>query len=303
MNPSVRGIRAGLLRPAAVAVLSLAAVSWWLSVGRMHGMDAAPGVDLGALDWFAATWLLMMAAMMLPAIAPTVAAECFPEHVRGASPGRWLVAAAFVCGYLVVWGLAGTAAYLVLEAGRDLAGGTLAWHRGGEWLSAAVLAIAAAYQLTPAKRRWLAQCRAPLISSAGTPAGGPGVGARAGLRVGAVCLACSWALMAALFALGPMSLVWMAVVATLVAAERLAPRPSPGRIASAAVLLALAVGVAAAPGSVPGLTVPGDPAGAGMMRMSTGAAHRPRPGGSYRLASRARVSAPSIKPKSRSATS
>jgi lysylphosphatidylglycerol synthetase-like protein (DUF2156 family) len=66
--------------------------------------------------------------------------------------------------------------------------------------------------------------------------------------------------MAALFALGAMSLVWMGLVAALVAAERLSSWVSPARIAVAVILLALAAGVAVAPGSVPGLTVPGHPA-------------------------------------------
>ena len=70
----------------------------------------------------------------------------------------------------------------------------------------------------------------------------------AGLR----CLASSWALMAVLFALGAMSLVWMGVVAVLIIAERLAPLTWPARGAAAGVLLMLAVAVAAVPGALPG---------------------------------------------------
>lgn len=269
MGPSVQARRGALLRPAAVAVLSLAALSWWLSVGRMQGMDAGPSVGLGTLGWFATTWLLMMAAMMLPAIAPAVAAQCFPERGRVASPRPVLVAAAFVASYLAVWALAGAVAYLVLRAGRVVAGGAFAWHSGGQWLAAAVLAAAAAYQLTATKRRWLAACRAPLTRPDGEPVGEPGQGARAGLGAGVRCLASSWALMAVLFALGAMSLVWMAMVAALIAAERLSPLTSAARIAAAGVLVVLAVGVAVAPGSVPGLTVPGSPASQrAMARMS-----------------------------------
>jgi predicted metal-binding membrane protein len=270
MTPTVRAHRSGLAHPAAIGILSLAAVSWWLSVGRMHNMDAGPGVALGALGWFAATWLLMMAAMMLPVVAPAIAAECFPARTRAASPRRVLVAAAFVAGYLAVWAVAGAAAYLVLRAGRLLVGGAFEWHRSGQWLAVAVLAGAAAYQLTGTKRRWLAQCRAQFVrADEESLISEPGSGARAGLRAGAWCLASSWALMGVLFALGVMSLVWMALVATLIAAERLTPLASPARVAAAGVLLALAVGVAVAPGSIPGLTVPGSPAAQrAMTRMS-----------------------------------
>lgn len=268
MALSVRARRAGLSRAAIVAVLSLAAVSWFLSVRRMQGMDAGPGVALGALGWFAATWLLMMAAMMLPTIAPVVAEECFADRRHFALRRRILVAGVFIACYLAVWALAGTAGYLVLRAGRSLAGGTFGWHRGGQWLAAALLAAAAAYQLTSTKRRWLARCHAPLTRPGGEVSE-PGQAARAGLRAGVRCLASSWALMGALFALGAMSLIWMGLVATLIAAERLSPLALPARVIAAAVLLVLAVGVSVAPGSVPGLIVPGTPAAErAMTRMS-----------------------------------
>jgi predicted metal-binding membrane protein len=272
MAPPAR--RGSLWHPAAVALLSLAAVSWWLSFRRMQGMDAGPGVALGALGWFAATWLLMMTAMMLPAIAPVVAAECFADRTRLSSPRPALVAAIFVACYLAVWAFAGAAAYLVLVAGRAVAGGAFEWHRGGRWLAAAVLAAAAAYQATATKRRWLARCRTPLTGPDGQPVTEPGQGARAGVRTGARCLASSWALMGVLFALGAMSLVWMGLVAALIAAERLSLPGSPARLAAAGVLLALAVGVALAPGSVPGLTLPGSPAAERAMTRMSGMGRR-----------------------------
>ena len=74
---------------------------------------------------------------------------------------------------------------------------------------------------------------------------------------GAWCLGCCWALMAALFALGVMSLVWMAVVAALIALEKTLPWRRVVTWGTAAVLLAFAVAVAAAPRDVPGLTTPG----------------------------------------------
>lgn len=78
-------------------------------------------------------------------------------------------------------------------------------------------------------------------------------------------------MMASLFALGAMSRWWMAVIAVLIGAERLPHAPAPGRIVGACVFLALARGVAIAPASVPGLTVPGrPPAMRAMARMSLG---------------------------------
>jgi predicted metal-binding membrane protein len=243
--------RVGRSRLAAAAILALAGACWWLSVGRMRGMDAGPSAEVGAAGWFIVTWLLMMAAMMLPAVAPLVALPRPPA-------GR----VAFVASYLAVWVLVGAGAYLLLRVGRDVAGGVLAWHRGGRWLAVLVVLAAAAYQLTPAKRRCLAHCRDAAASSNG-------------LRAGGWCLASSWALMATLFALGAMSLWWMAGVAALIAVERLASLTSAARLGVAAVLVALAAGVAVAPASVPGLTVPGSPAAERAMMMMSGPAMHP----------------------------
>ena len=54
-------------------LFALAALAWWITVDRMDGMDAGPGTDLGTLGWFVGVWVVMMAAMMFPSLAPTVA--------------------------------------------------------------------------------------------------------------------------------------------------------------------------------------------------------------------------------------
>jgi hypothetical protein len=131
-----------------------------------------------------------------------------------------------------------------------------------------VLAVAAAYQLTRSKRAWLARCRGPLAAADLARAERPGRAVSIGVNAGLSCVASSWALMAALFALGAMSLLWMALVSVLIVAERLAPGAARARLLAVPVLVALAVGVAAAPAHVPGLTIPGSPAAnAAMMRM------------------------------------
>ena len=78
-----------------------------------------------------------------------------------------------------------------------------------------------------------------------------------GIEHGGVCVGCCWWLMAALFALGVMSIAWMAFVAALIAAERLLPWKGPAVRAVAVVLAVLGIAVAFAPEKVPGLTIPG----------------------------------------------
>ena len=100
----------------------------------MAGMDAGPGTDLGALGWFLGVWVVMMAAMMFPSVAPTVALYAQMTRRRGLEPP-----AAVYSGYLLVWGAAGVAAYGLFGLGRTLFGADLAWHTGGRWLAGGVL--------------------------------------------------------------------------------------------------------------------------------------------------------------------
>lgn len=232
-----------------VVLLASAALAWWLAVERMSGMDAGPGTPLGTLGWFTGSWVLMMAAMMLPSSAPTLIAYVAATEQPG--PRRWMP---FTCGYLLAWALAGVLAYAIFELGHDLLGGALAWRAGGSWAAAGVLVAAAVYQLMPLKRLCLARCRGALVQPRREPRAGA---LEMGVRSGGWCIGCSWGLMAALFALGVMSLDWMALIAALIAFEKAGPWPRAARLATAGVLVALAVGVLVAPHEVPGFVVPG----------------------------------------------
>ncbi len=240
-----------------VLLLALAAVAWWSTADRMAGMDAGPGTDLGALGWFLGVWVVMMAAMMFPSLAPTVALYTTMTRRRG--PGRPLL---FTAGYLLVWGTAGLGAYGLFELGKTLFGGALAWHTGGRWFAAGVLAVAAIYELTPLKHACLTKCRSPIGFLLGTWRDGRLGAVEMGSKHAGWCLGCCWALMAALFALGVMSVVWMAFVAALIALEKTLPWRRPATWGTAAVLLVLAVAVLAFPDAVPGFVVPGGSHGA-----------------------------------------
>ncbi len=233
------------------AALAGAAVAWWSTAERMAGMNSGPGTDLGTLGWFTGVWVVMMAAMMLPSLAPTLAVQA--ERVRRV-PGPVLLLAG---GYLLVWALAGVAAYGLFELGRSLFGDALAWDEGGRWLTAGVLLLAALYQLTPYKRAFLRRCRRPMLLEDPPDTDSPSGAFAIGLRNGGWCLGCSWALMAALFALGVMSLTWMALIAALVAFEKLGPSARVARLTTAAVLVALAGAILLVPHDLPGLVVPG----------------------------------------------
>ena len=119
-----------------------------------------------------------------------------------------------------------------------------------------MLALAAIYELTPLKNACLAKCRSPLGFLLGTWRDGRRGALQMGSRHAGWCLGCCWALMAALFALGVMSLTWMALVAALIALQKTIPWRRAVTWGTAAVLLVLAIGVLAAPHAVPGLVIP-----------------------------------------------
>ena len=234
-----------------VLLLLFAGLAWWATVNQMAGMDAGPGTDLGALGWFIGVWVVMMAAMMFPSVAPTVA--LYARLTRLRSPVRPLL---FAAAYLVVWAAVGLVSYGLFEVGKTWFGSQLAWNAGGRWFAAAVLAVAAIYELTPLKNACLAKCRSPLGFLLGSWRDGDTGAVEMGAKHAAWCVGCCWALMAALFALGVMSLVWMAVVAAIITAEKTIPWRRPVVWSTTAVLLVLTVMVAVAPHAVPGLVVP-----------------------------------------------
>jgi len=251
-SPELQALAAARARIGLVALLiALAALAWWTTVRAMTGMGDSPTADLGTLGWFVAVWIVMMAAMMFPAVSPTVA--LYAQLTRQRSVTRPL---AFTSGYLVVWGAAGLGAYALCVIGRNAFGDQLAWDAGGRWLAGSVLVLAAVYELTPLKNICLSKCRTPLGFLLGSWRDGVGGAFSMGSRHAAWCVGCCWALMAALFALGVMSILWMAVVAALITIEKVLPWRRVAVWSTTAVLLLLAIGVLAAPGSVPGFVVP-----------------------------------------------
>jgi predicted metal-binding membrane protein len=240
-------VRLGLV----LALFGLAAVGWWWTVGQMQGMDDGPWSALGAFGWFLGVWVVMMAAMMFPSVAPTVA--LYSRMTKTRLP---LAPAAFTAGYLLTWAAAGVVAWTIAVGTSRLTGDGLAWDNTGRAVAGATVIVAAAYELTPLKDVCLGKCRSPLGFLLGSWRDGLLGGLRMGAKNGAWCVGCCWALMAALFALGVMSITWMAVVAGLIAIEKTLPWRRIATYGTAAVLLVLGVLILTAPHAIPWLTLP-----------------------------------------------
>src|SRR5206468_122248 len=199
---------------------ALAGVAWWSTAKRMRGMDEGPGTDLGALGWFLGVWLVMMAAMMFPSVSPTIAL-----YARMAKRRGLIAPFVFAAGYLLTWGAAGLLAYPVFALGSSAVGDPLAWDNAGRWVAGGTLLVAGLYELTPLKDVCLGKCRSPLGFLLGSWRDGLDGALRMGAKNGAWCVGCCWALMASLFALGIMSIVWMAMVAGVIAFQETVPWP------------------------------------------------------------------------------
>jgi predicted metal-binding membrane protein len=202
----------------AAAVLVLAAACWAVAAWLMHGMDMGLATPAGSFGFFAAAWVTMMAAMMLPGAAPAIARHF---RVRGTAQA----ALTFTAAYLAVWAVAGLAAYALDRPHGPLAAGVVVIAAGG-------------YELTPVKRQFRRRCREETGS---------------GLGFGLCCIGSTAGLMAMLVALDVMSLFWMAVVAVLAFAQKLLPPRAAVDVPVALALAGLGLAIIIAPAHVPGL--------------------------------------------------
>lgn len=215
-----RWVVAGLVLATALCWAYLLAVA--AAAGSMGSSLAMPMTSAwtpreAVLMWV--MWAVMMGAMMLPSAAPMVsayaatAASPRAASLRGSTP-------AFVAGYLVVWtgfALAATAAQWALH---DLALVDAMGTSTSRWLGGAVLVGAGAYQFTDGKRSMLGRCRTPLGFLLNAWREGRAGAVVMGLHHGTLCLGCCWALMGLLFVVGVMNLWGVALLATVVLAEK-----------------------------------------------------------------------------------
>lgn len=199
--------------------------------GEMHAMAGMAGMATGAWRPWTATeaafmfamWIVMMAAMMIPSAAPMVLAFARISRARAPTPGPMTSSAAFLLGYLALWavfGLLAATAQGLLHAAALL---SPSMASASPIFSGAVLIAAGIYQFTPLKRVCLAKCRTPLgFLLAEWREGSRGAWVM-GLRHGLYCVGCCWVAMALLFVAGVMNLVWIALLALVVLAEKALP--------------------------------------------------------------------------------
>jgi predicted metal-binding membrane protein len=199
----------------ALVVLAVAGVAWAAMIQQSRSMAGMDGMDmgLGPIESFAASWIVMMAAMMLPSAIPVVL-----EFARTAERRRrWQVATGVLAlTYLGVWLVFGVVCYAIYTSLR------MPWPNQAVVVGV-TLALAGIYSLSPIKRASQARCHELCALHGPLPFNLIRSAAVAGVRYGLSCIGCSGALMVAMVLLGMSSLWWAVIVGLVVLVYKLAP--------------------------------------------------------------------------------
>jgi predicted metal-binding membrane protein len=187
----------------------------------MTKMEMAIDAPWGARDFFFtfAMWAVMMVGMMTATAAPVLLLFTDLQASRGSS-GVPVTGMLFGLGYITVWVGFSAAAALAQWALHQSAWLSPGMAVTSSRLAGAILIAAGAYQLTPAKGACLRQCQSPLGFLLSNWRDGAKGALQMGIRHGAYCLGCCWALMLVLFAVGVMNLAWVAALTAFILVEK-----------------------------------------------------------------------------------
>jgi predicted metal-binding membrane protein len=225
----------------------IAGLAWLGVITLARGMMAMGGTMGLGLVAFIPVWILMMAAMMLPSVAPVAVL-----YERSITDNRVLRLAVFAASYIIVWGLAGLPAF----ATASFLSSVSMDHPGiARYMAAGIFLILGLYQVSPLKDRCLSHCRSPfsLLMHYGN-FHGPLRDLRAGTHHALYCLGCCWALMLVLVVAGIMNLLVMVALAAVILIEKYWSRgPAFSRVVAAAAVV-LAVAAIFIPALSPGLS-------------------------------------------------
>jgi predicted metal-binding membrane protein len=207
-----------------------------MAMGEMPGM---PDMAMPfAAPWVFAMWWVMMLGMMLPSAAPMILTFSTLQRRKRQREGTSVPTVLFVAGYLLVWGTFSAVATTAQWALQRYALLSPALAVASAVLGGVLFILAGIYQFTPLKHACLSHCRSPFAFLLNHWRDGRVGALRMGADHGLYCLGCCWFLMALLFAVGVMNLLWVAAIAVFVFAEKLLPAGIwIGRIGGGAMML------------------------------------------------------------------
>ena len=207
-----------------VLLLVVTAVAWAQVLLSPMGMDDMAGMEMAMRPTisdglaYIAAWGVMMTAMMLPSALPMIGLYAATQRNVASTALKTARVGMFTLMYLGLWALTGVPVYFASVALSAISASALAY------IVAAVLIVAGVFQLSPLKQVCLRHCRSPLGFLFGHWREGWQGGMAMGRAHALYCLGCCWALMVVLVVAGAMGLLWVLLIAAVVAAEKLLPR-------------------------------------------------------------------------------
>ncbi len=217
-------------------MLALCLVAWGYMGYMAWAMQHMDVVDMwmppraGTRSWqlydfcmLLAMWSVMMVAMMTPSVLPMVSMYITVSHSKKSKGQAYTPTIIFLCGYLIAW-IFFSVAISITQYPLHVAGLFNPMMDSRSYLlSGIILVLAGIYQWTPWKDACLEQCRSPLHYFMTRWREGHWGAIRMGVHHGAYCVGCCWALMAVMFAIGVMNVLWMVIIAFFVLAEKISP--------------------------------------------------------------------------------
>ena len=236
-------------------LLALAAGAWavlvWQSADADMDMTMASSTMGLRAPLFLAIWVIMMVAMMFPTAAPMILTFHKVQAGKRQRGDAFVSTWVFVAAYILVWTLAGVAAYAGALAVEVIAVRAALSPAAAARIGGAVVILAGIYQLTPLKDLCLSKCRTPITFIMTSWRDGTAGALRMGLLHGAYCLGCCWLLFAILFPLGIMNIGAMAGITLIIFAEKTLPWPRLAPYAAALTLILYGALVIASPQLLP----------------------------------------------------
>ena len=224
-----------------VAIIIITCVSWVYLFNLSGDMDSMSGFDSktglsrampnmvpwGFSDWISmfVMWFVMMIGMMVPTASPMILMFSTVNRQKKAQNQPYVATAVFLSGYVLVWlgfSIGATVSNWVLHSNTLLSG--MMGESTSNLFGGVLLISAGIFQWTPIKKACLNNCRTPMGFLMTEWNNGSYGAFRMGLGHGIYCLGCCWLLMALLFVLGVMNLVWIAVLTALILVEKVAPK-------------------------------------------------------------------------------
>jgi predicted metal-binding membrane protein len=249
-DPLVRPpVLRALARPRALALACIAALAacGWIYLGLIVAGESSQGVlralcapltgtagSPAAAALTFAMWCAMVLAMMLPTAAPMVTTYADLAETAVAKGEPAVSPLVLTGGYIVVWlGAAAVLTALQIVLARA---GLLDSSMGvaNPLIASAMFLAAGLYQFSALKHACVSQCQHPFRFFFGHWTSDPRDVFRIGVGQGLYCLGCCWAMMLLMFAVGTMNVVWMAILGTVMAVEKLGASTRFSRVAGLA---------------------------------------------------------------------